>query len=75
MIGVWQTMETAPKDGTVILVAPQIVLAWWLDEAMFERCERRPGWQVHSGEDDCWYAWALEPNEPTHWMSLPERPR
>jgi len=63
----WQPIETAPKDGTPILLGiagphywPRS--AWWcLDE------ER---WVVHKGGR--FSAWFDIP--PTHWMPLPSPP-
>lgn len=64
----WQPIETAPKDGTCILIAngadmavafsdPDNEFAWTLDDGHdFSRCLRR----------------ALA--EPTHWMPLPPPP-
>jgi hypothetical protein len=61
----WQKIETAPKDGTPILVydkdwfdfmGHQIVV-YWLEDF---------GWR--SGCDQC-------PDDPTHWMPLPEPPK
>lgn len=65
----WQPIETAPKDGSMLLVygrpfsddgqgyAKAAHVAWWEDS------------------DECWTpqshaAWT----EPTHWMPLPEPP-
>lgn len=72
----WQPMETAPKDGTQVLLAWECgyALACWKEDAMFERCEQHPGWEVDSGEGDCWYAFSLRPDQPTHWMPLPALP-
>jgi hypothetical protein len=68
----WQPIETAPKDGTLLL-------GWW------PRGMRGKGlpfilmWakQLDGTEDDhmCWMdfqrAW---PCEPSHWMPLPKPP-
>ena len=59
----WQPIDTAPKDGTSILVwsptPEQADVAWWADG---------PG---------CWldnYGKYLT-DEPSHWMHLPDGPR
>lgn len=68
----WQPIETAPKDGTPILVYsreasdPQIVLASWRE-------------YQGSPDDGGWYDW-WDNNAPeidatvTHWQPLPEPP-
>ena len=65
----WQPMETAPKDGTDILIANQhvqfIALAdehdddgWWIIDWIEER--KAYGWQKSSFL-------------PTHWQPLPQK--
>jgi len=59
----WQPIETAPKDGTFILVAVpgevaiHIMLVWWLD-----------GWCLDMTNTPI-------VGNPTHWMPLPEPPK
>jgi hypothetical protein len=60
----WQPIETAPKDGTPILIYdsselddPIYVVRYSLDE-----------WREACGE--CYYTW-----NPTHWMPLPNKPK
>lgn len=72
----WQPIETAPKDGTRILLFDGMGIAiasWWVpdptdfdDDDDFD--EPLPGWCVESAE--CVEFW----HEPTHWMPLPEPP-
>lgn len=58
----WQPIETAPKDGTVILIGAHlgIDIGLWADWLN--------GWidEAQSGYHD--------PNWPTHWMPLPNPP-
>lgn len=58
----WQPIETAPKDGTSILVTDG-----------FDVCDAyfRGGdwWQYQCGDD--WYSTSIN---PTHWMPLPDAP-
>ncbi len=58
----WQPIETAPKDGTEVLVwdGYGVKIAWW------EPYRRTTGgvW-FYDGDN---YTW------PTHWMPLPEEP-
>ena len=70
----WQPIDTAPKDGTrvLVVVTGDVFIAHWSDEAAFERCETKPGWQIFASDGDCWYAWAVD--DATHWMPLPSGP-
>jgi Protein of unknown function (DUF551) len=69
----WQPIETAPKDGTRILIFDQnIYIASWSDEVQFGQFEFRPGWQIFDVDGDQFYSVASE--HPTHWMSLPAPP-
>lgn len=59
----WQYIETAPQDGTKILLfgcysTPTIVIGEWAGK-------RPPRWIANG------YS---VPREPTHWMPLPEIP-
>jgi predicted alpha/beta hydrolase family esterase len=56
----WQTIETAPKDGTWLLVQS----ADWTLPEVAQWCRSRRYWQT------------MESNvKPTHWMPLPEPPK
>lgn len=70
----WQPIETAPKDGTEVILwlghpFSRIKHARWFD-----------GWEmwIHAEDptpnenDDMWGTGSLV---PTHWMPLPERPQ
>jgi hypothetical protein len=83
----WQTIETAPKDGTIILVSSRngMTLAQWDDEVRGPGVSGHtdtPGWYATSlGEsvlDEGWdtghgFRLRVEPT-PTHWMPLPDPP-
>lgn len=63
----WQPIETAPKDGTRILVfgpycggLPIMATSKWLP------------WTEDRVEKGCWYANGVA---PTHWMPLPDPPK
>lgn len=59
----WQPIETAPKDGTEILVyAPG-----FCQTALWESYTFSEGWVNDSSGN-----WL---NDPTHWMPLPEPPK
>jgi hypothetical protein len=60
----WQPIETAPKDGTAILLASKKRMAdgFWKDQTEYG--------------NPCW-VWPFIHVEPTHWMPLmpfPEAP-
>lgn len=60
-IPAWQTMETAPKDGTDILIVTEnreIVLCYWNNAFNIWYCTDHRGYK-----------------NPSHWMPLPELPQ
>ena len=67
----WQLIETAPKDGTDILVARRdpdgsewfVVAQWWVRQFAFMYADVR---QSRAPILLCF--------EPTHWMPLPKPP-
>lgn len=67
--GAWQTIESAPKDGTAILITRPTEFrseeGWhvvrWDDD----------WWQCHDGKNDS----PLRGDEPTHWQPLPSPPK
>jgi len=70
----WQPIETAPKDGTKIVVyCPKFGVvspAYWDEKAYAKK--PRPYW-THWGE----FLWGRQQTrdyQPTHWMQLPEAP-
>jgi len=72
----WQPIETAPKDGTdVLLVGPSNVVGFgcWMDER-FPAIEC--GVPVECGVDPGWYATSMWPGseQPTFWQPLPAPP-
>jgi hypothetical protein len=57
----WQPIETAPKDGTLVLLGNANNPEWPL------RCRR---W-----DDETWGHWrGQDGDEATHWMPLPAPP-
>jgi hypothetical protein len=60
----WQPIETAPKDDTIILVVwlNRVQMAWW-NESFHQ-------WQEYPDGD-----FAIDDDELTHWMKLPELPK
>ena len=67
----WQPINTAPKDGTEILLAlndGSVVMSSWVEDAceyigssgFFKECDRY-------GDNPRFYS-------PTHWMPIPKAP-
>lgn len=72
----WQPIETAPKDGTRILMAVRgfvpAVAYWQNDRGVFDYLDAEcmpdeRAWQAMLANSFEW--------EPTHWMPLPEPPK
>ncbi len=66
----WQPIETAPKDGTRLLLYfpelkklgnEEVVIGFW----------HQPGNQEHPGY---WMGWGSGRKTATHWMPLPKAP-
>jgi hypothetical protein len=70
----WQPIETAPKDGTEVLLVRngsfRQIGSWR------KPCQQADGYRVNDGEP-CWVGYSAEKRvpEPTHWMPLPEPPK
>lgn len=70
----WKPIETAPKDGTKVLVYDEsygLPQKAWFGKDHFK--EEYEGWLFGDGDD---YSCGLyfTPIEPTHWMPLPKPP-
>jgi hypothetical protein len=70
----WKPIETAPKDGTRVLLAfsARVHVGWWIDEVTtrYGREHRsQQEWHVE-GMDLLW----RDRPKPTHWMPLPALP-
>ncbi len=59
----WQPIETAPKDGTIVLLAGEFDYPgdWRIKIGYWSACD--DDWYL------CWASW-----KPTHWMPLPDAP-
>ena len=60
-MNMWQPIETAPQDGTSILVWSSVE---GIEIAYFDECSADERWHVGYGH----YSY------PTHWQTLPESP-
>jgi hypothetical protein len=68
----WKPIETAPKDGTPLLLA-----GWWNEDPDSGIRWRAVGaWHVEAGEwiEDCEEAGDTSLIPPTHWMLAPATP-
>ena len=65
----WQPIETAPKDGTNILLTNgrQGVCGYWGEWRQSAFLRQRDNWCSYWLVQECG-------TQPTHWMSLPEPP-
>lgn len=74
----WKPIESAPKDGTEILLyypneENAITSGWWYEE--YEGDEYKYGyWKVASLPSHGCGCCADNNSEPTHWMELPKLP-
>lgn len=77
----WQPIETAPKDGTPVLLVwhwdsgvhtgVNVIMAHWTCRthchmSSYHNCPH---------EADCNAGWSAYAGEMTHWMPLPELPK
>lgn len=74
--GEWRPIETAPKDGTDILLfgGRMIAVGYWTEECEMGGVDspREPGWQIYKVDEDPYYS--RDFNEATHWQPLPPPP-
>jgi hypothetical protein len=65
----WQPIETAPRDGTRVLIYPHYRVSHWVEEGEAFGCG--PGFHGSFDVDEEKY-WIL--SGVTHWLSLPSPP-
>lgn len=76
MMSEWQPIETAPKDGTIILVSDKrsVSAAYWgLAPRASGLVDRNYPWTMLD-ETNGLNGWMDGPSGPTHWMPLPAPP-
>jgi len=77
----WQPIETAPKDGTQIMLTngKDVAQGWWEHQEPYIREQRdTEGHYIDQQEHDGFDGWldcegGMQP-DPTHWMPLPAAP-
>ena len=78
---IWQPIETAPKDGTKILIYNgEVRISYWHLQGYVGSHGYRDGWYKDyiDDSDRVFYDYPNRswPSEvPTHWMPLPEEPK
>lgn len=75
----WQPIETAPRDGTVILLArgAGVYAAYWHPAkgcAVVAEHDKKFPWAFIDPTNG-WNGYSDDKNGPTHWMPLPEPPK
>lgn len=79
----WQAIETAPKDGTRIMLAAapdRVTLGCWMVPSEVPWLKYRDGYapeEVWDEFDPWWHSedgGFTDEHPPTHWMPLPEPP-
>lgn len=66
----WRDIETAPRDGFVLLWLPgrvRCAVGQWDNDKFSKR--PRPFWNWHTSREEC------RVFSPTHWMPLPPPPQ
>ncbi len=63
----WQTIESAPKDGThvLVLIYGSVYEAWW---------DETGKWRLAKADQHGCGCCGGDEEHPTHWMPLPEMP-
>jgi hypothetical protein len=65
----WQPIETAPKDGTPVLIyEPPYKDLLPFDIYVCKWCQHKEAWVEFAGEEYSQY-------DATHWMPLPDAPK
>ncbi len=81
----WRPIETAPKDGTDIIVGVDIATTWIIRGAWYESPEEAIRMNKASGPSNFSDGWWSDKNsvtcekligvyEPTHWIPMPDPP-
>lgn len=73
--GEWQPIETAPKDGTELLLwNGEHIIGWWETGREFRGSDHFNDWSFGYETVSGYDAGFKRVNKPTHWQPLPEPP-
>lgn len=84
LFSAWQPIETAPKDGTHILLFYQgnVYSSWYEKSEEFTFVDKQGKkhtnysyWHIDSLDNNCWYDIEDEVPESCYWMPLPNPPQ
>lgn len=84
LVGGWKPIESAPKDGTSILVMDNIatgLTSGFADKCWSGNTSVAAWWQGENNGEGAWVCYMSLPREPhcafepTHWRALPPPPR
>lgn len=72
-MGEWQPIDTAPMDGTpILLFAQEPLIGFWAKSPRPYKFEGwTSGWETVGGQYDAGF---IPISAPTHWMPLPAPP-
>jgi len=72
----WRPIETAPKDGTRIMVAYKggVTIATFLKDAAEYEDDHGPHFVEFDCDDHFYSSHLVDKNAPTHWRPLPAPP-
>lgn len=70
----WQPIETAPKDGTKILLTPGEVETVTIGSFERPHLVGETGWRSIERDSDAWGCTYRMDIKPTHWMPIPDPP-
>lgn len=68
----WQPIETAPKDGSSVMLAREDDDFSWVCEGHWDRAGLHSGWYAANTH---WTDATGDALDPTHWQPLPAPPR
>lgn len=65
-VTLWKPIESAPQDGTIVLIGSVGKLGWFVTDAMFDG-----EWLLFDPFED---KYGIPCEEPQYWMPVPPKP-